>query len=281
MFVGSSHVAHLKSILVDKKQSKLLPIKVCDFLSQSAFVGCEGLKIWSADEELNGIFNSRKKAWKYGNLWEDYSHTEVFPDWCIAMVGGNHCDDFFGHTLNYVITHVRAYYEKNLNDFMQQWLNELSPHIVSFFRTLELKCPLARLGFIAILPRPWWCNATKELARRIDHFIEFNLRVDYKLKVKLIRLKSLCYYDHRAVDSEDGSTVLPGMLERDLTHLNFWGYRALVNKVAIPVMDQIGAMIGYRSANYPGRIRKSILRKYRYNPYRKTTRNVNNLVKLT
>ena len=86
------------------------------------------------------------------------------------------------------------------------------------------------------------------------------------MKVKVIRphglLKFCAHPDPlRVVEN----ITLPGFLERDSVHLNYWGYRALVNEMAIPLVDYRAAKLNYRSGDYPGKIRKSVLRKRRFN----------------
>ena len=100
------------------------------------------------------------------------------------------------------------------------------------------------------------------LAKQIEHFVSFNLRVDYNMKVKVIRPHSLLQFKAdpdplRVVEN----VTLPGFLERDSVHLNYWGYQALVNELAIPLMDQQASVLNYKSRDFPGKIHKSILQK--------------------
>ena len=91
-YVGSSHIHHLMGL----KYSASLPHHTRTFLSNSAFVGCGGLKFWSCKDELNGNFTSQYKLDKYGDLWRKYGSLKFNPDWFVTMLGSNDCDDYWG-----------------------------------------------------------------------------------------------------------------------------------------------------------------------------------------
>ena len=61
---------------------------------------------------------------------------------------------------------------------------------------------------------------------------------DHGIKVKTIKTPSLLeiryssYYPYG-----QQKEVLRSFLEADNTHLNYWGYEALVNEVGVPLMD--------------------------------------------
>ena len=91
------------------------------------------------------------------------------------------------------------------------------------------------------MPRYWWDDLTKELARRFNHHIEYNLHVNYKIKVKTIFVKSLLrYLILNEMPDNMGNEVLPGFLEADGSHPNYWGYQALVNEIVVPLTNHKG-----------------------------------------
>ncbi len=70
------------------------------------------------------------------------------------------------------------------------------------------------------------------------HFVEVRLHKEHGVKVKYIFPWGLMKYA-KLIDIPLGqqNDVLTGFLERDYTHLNYWGYRALLNELIIPIMD--------------------------------------------
>ena len=260
-FVGSSHVHHLMEV----SNSRALPAHTRRFLSESRFVGCGGLKFWTARDELNGVFTSEYKLNKYGNLWQSYDALDFKPDWFVTMLGGNDCDDYWGYLLKFLADDGPEMYNLHLENDIYIWMDAIAPHIVDFFTVLQNKCDTARLAYIPALPRRWWCDSTQELSRRIDEFISFNLRVDYNIKVKLIYPHSLLRFGIASPEaSRHENETVRGFLKHDWVHLNHRGYQAIINEVAIPLMDQRALVKEYRSRDFPGKARKSQLRKCRF-----------------
>ena len=99
------------------------------------------------------------------------------------------------------------------------------------------KCQCSK-AYIRILPRIWWSARAKELARRLDHYIEVVLRKEHNIRVKCFQPKSLQkFHTHSEIPDNNGNIVLSGFLEGDNTHLNYWGYQALLNDIVVPLMD--------------------------------------------
>ncbi len=264
-YVGSSHVHHL----MEMKFSESLPEHTRTFLSKSAFVGCGGLKFWSCKDELNGVFTSQYKLEKYGDLWHKYSVLDFKPDWVVTILGSNDCDDYWGYLMRFLAEEGKEKYQLHLENDIHIWIEALIPHIVNYFKTLQEKCKNACLAYVQILPRDWWCDSTQELTRKIEGFIGYNLRVDYGIRVKIIHPHSLLYFGVESTESHnfENATVRGFLDPADEVHLNPKGYQALVNEIAIPLMDQRAFALDYRSSNFPGKNRKSQLRKRRFNIY--------------
>ena len=187
-------------------------------------MGCGGLKFWSAPRELNGIFTTHRKFMTYGNLWQAFETAEYDPEWWCVFLGSNDCDDFWGHELWILAELGSVYHYKHIDKIIKDWLKQLSVHIVSFFKLLQCKKPEARIMYVTILPRIWWTDTAKELAWRIDHFVEVVLRKEHNIHVKCISAKRLLKFHTKAEIVENGGNeVLPGFLEGDNTHLNFRG----------------------------------------------------------
>ena len=73
--------------------------------------------------------------------------------------------------------------------------------------------------------------------------------------MKSIFARSLHKYTFFSVTPLNGSNgVLRGFLEADATHLNYWGYQALVNELVVPLKDHTGTMVNYRSKSTGGKM---------------------------
>ena len=111
IFVGSSHVAHLKDVTEKTKMLAHTPKKFVDFLADARYVGCGGLKYWSAPQELNGIFHDDWKAEKYGNLWAAYDELNFTPEWWVGILGSNDTDDFCSYGQKLYDDHGYSYFD--------------------------------------------------------------------------------------------------------------------------------------------------------------------------
>ena len=93
LFIGDSNMHHLSCIQFDTK----LFHESREFICELKFVACGGVKWWSAEEELNGVFQSQAKADKYGNQWQQLFDSDVTPDATVLCIGSNDADDFHSH----------------------------------------------------------------------------------------------------------------------------------------------------------------------------------------
>ena len=128
---------------------------------------------------------------KYGNLWRKFDRKRFTPDWWVAIIGGNDTDDFWGFTMRLLAENGSEMYEDRVDDYVQNWLDALIPYIVDFFVSLVNRASSAKIAYVPILPRTWWCEKIRELASRINKFIERDLRIDYGIRVKSIFAVSL------------------------------------------------------------------------------------------
>ncbi len=237
-FIGSSHVARMR----DLPKSKALPNRVKRFLANTKFVGVGGLKYWTAQNELNGVFETEEKLANYGNQWATYKSLDHKAKWAIVILGSNDADDGNGYLSKQCALNTRSEYFKKAPKIVDEWLRELKPHVKDLFETVQKYCPEAALGYIPILPRVWWSSRAKELARRLDHMVTSQLLSEYNIRVKKFTTRSLFVEpDTRAVKDKTQDMINPAFLLSDNTHLNVSGYKCLLNNVLCKLMDLVGA----------------------------------------
>ena len=166
-FIGSSHVYRMNEL----QELTKIPDRVKDFLSECKFVGVGGLKFWTAEDELNGIFTCEEKLKRYGNQWEKYTNTYHEAEWAIVMLGGNDTDDSHGYFQLQGSKLCHMEFVSQLPKDIKAWLNDLRPHVVSFIKTIQDKCKKARIGYVLIMPRILWSREAWELGHRLYFMI--------------------------------------------------------------------------------------------------------------
>ena len=96
---------------------------------------------------------------------------------------------------------------------------------------LKSAFPNAELLYSKVLPRCWWGDNSRKLARWLDHYIVGILRKSHKIREIWARdCFSSHYHFHENVDF--------GMLKCDLTHLNYNGNKALIKATMSAVLNK-------------------------------------------
>ncbi len=130
----------------------------------------------------------------------------------------------------------------HIDDRMFEWLDELTPFVVKFFKSMLDRTENSKLAYMPILPRAWWSPKAREFGRRLDYIVGHVLKRDHDIRVKAISTQSLTETRWNIKFPYDSTKqTLRSFLETDNTHLNFWGYEALVNEVSVPLMDSVAA----------------------------------------
>ncbi len=125
---------------------------------------------------------------------------------------------------------------------MFEWLDDLTPFVVQFFKSMLDRAEESNLAYIPILPRTWWSPKAREFGRRLDFIIGHILKRDHDIKVKTLTTPSLLANRWNIKYPYDSvKQTLRAFLEVDNTHLNYWGYEALVNELSVPLMDSKAA----------------------------------------
>ena len=243
VFIGSSHVYHLGETMHHQAWRCHLNPMAADFLVNSDYVGVGGLKWWTLEREIHGIFTSPRKLAKYGNQWAQYLNRNHFPEAAIIINGSNDADDFNNCTLSAVpggIYDIDFY--ACATAIMEKWLAELKPVILQAIRhIIDILPHGTKLFYLPIIPRIWWHKNTRELANKLDHYITVTLKREHRININLLSIRSLIRYP--AVSEYDNiyRDLLPSFLEEDNTHLNIWGYECVIRDVAPSVMAYKGS----------------------------------------
>ena len=238
LFIGSSHVHHLReSMYFDEWKSHIAPAAV-DFLSASEYVGVGGLKWWTLENEIHGIFTNPAKFHKYGDQWSQYRQTGHCPEAAILINGSNDVDDYNNCTLS---APPNGIYDIDFNDcataIMEKWLSQLKPVIVSAITHVRDILPMnTKLFYLPILPRIWWHKKARDMANKLDHFVTVTLRREHNIHINMTSIATLVRYP--AISEYDNiyKDVLPAFMETDNTHVNLWGYEAILRDIAPSIM---------------------------------------------
>ena len=108
----------------------------------------------------------------------------------------------------------------------------------SFSKACWIGRRISKLAYIHIFSRVWWSAKAREFGQRLDFVIDHILKRDHDIKVKTINAPSLLEYRYNySFPYGQQREALRAFLKADNTHLNFWGYEALINEVGVPLMD--------------------------------------------
>ncbi len=241
LFVGDSNMYHLSTIQHDKN----LYHDARNFISKSNFVSCGGLKWWSAEAELNGVFQSQEKATKYGNQWKLFHDCNVKPDVTVLNIGANDTDDFHSHDYHLQRLLSTSEYKAQIDSDKELWLSQLIPEIEYVIDQIRHRVPDSKLYALPILPRVWWGAHARDLGNKLDHHISEVMRREQGINIYLIDNRSLFKDCKTRPLQHIKSNVIPGFYQSDNIHLNYWGFEALIRDLAAPVMDFVGTKSEY------------------------------------
>ena len=102
-------------------------------------------------------------------------------------------------------------------------------------RRIDLLFPGVRIKYVRIHPRPWWNEYHLRLASWLDHYVL--AKAGATLKIKRLHIPMLYEYKLKlGVKSPVRDRILPGLLEKDGTHLNKWGNCVLAANMCVPLL---------------------------------------------
>ncbi len=248
VFIGSSHVHHLADLIRfpvyhPETYNTVLHYKAHHFVREAQFIGVGGLKWWTMDDELHGVFTSNRKREKYGNQWLQFVNSGMIPDVAIIINGCNDIDDFNNRIMDTCYWTGSKQFARNADECLDEWFACLKPVIVNALDRIQKLLPNTRLCYLPVTPRKWWHKKSRELANKIDHFISYRLRQEHNIKVMLIGNGSFFKDSHHNALQNVFNDVNPALLERDFTHYNIWGYEALIRDLVHPVMGYYKSLI--------------------------------------
>ncbi len=157
-------------------------------------------------------------------------------------------DDFNGHACDLGDHLSTTIFESRIESDMAIWFNLLAPHIRDYFLEARSYAPNARFGYVPIMPRIWWTDAARKFARELDHYVVADIPRQAGFKIKKLPTRLLYEIpDQSDIFQGCKDDIMPGFLETDVTHLNYWGYECLLKEVGKPVLDYYRNM---KAGNY-------------------------------
>ena len=110
---------------------------------------------------------------------------------------------------------------------MKAWVDDWLPKIKN-----------SRFGYLPITPRPYWDRETIAFAHSLDMKVVNCIKKDLKIKVRMLNNRSL-FVNTKRVDSHlsGKDDVMVGFMDDDSTHYNYLGYCALVQDLAVAIVD--------------------------------------------
>ena len=228
LLFGSSHVLHLKSFLRQPK----IEDKYLNTTKNFAFVGVGGSTFEMIEKHIHGEELSQYQAY-LGSQWPEYKASPHVPTFTAILLGCNEVDQFDRD--------IKAKSRKYRNMRKLHWLEakmelnaafqRIKGHIDSVLSFLLRELPGTTLLYMKILPRFWWSNHARKLARWIDFYILVRVRQRRHIHIREIWLREV-FATHYHFEEQ----VMPGMIKTDCVHLNPNGNRALIYGMSRPLL---------------------------------------------
>ncbi len=159
-------------------------------------------------------------------------------------MGSNDADDFFHRTQEHNDILNEGTYLNKVEEDSQVWRKLLKSDIKAVFKELTDRAPSARIGYVPIIQRDYWNKPTGDFADSLDFYIYAQLCHEDGPKVKCLETRSLYNYIKKSdVPAHMNDDVITAFLQDDGLHLNNWGYEALLNDMAPPVMTYWSSIV--------------------------------------
>ncbi len=198
LYVGASHINHLKTHV--------------------------GGTTWSLLEgHLKGDGLNDNQTY-LGDQWSQLLDSGFKPKFIVILCGSNDTDKFQNSMEQNAKKWPKSIYWKYVDKKTKAAYKRITKKIDEVLLFLHTAFPEARLLYSKILPRCWWCNHTRTLARWLDHYIVSKLHRTYKVKEIWAKDVFKSHYQFMGC-------VEFGMLETDMIHLNQYGNRALISAI--------------------------------------------------
>ncbi len=225
LYIGLSHVSHLSTFA--KKGSTLITVKRA--LGRSHFIGVGGSTWMQCLQHIQGEDLPTKKQ-DLGNQWQEYLNLGITPSYITLVMGSNDVDQFQQSISGRDGKMDQRSNHWRINELEQKATFErIKPKIVEMLDFLRERYPDAVILYVNIVPRAWWGQHARQLARWLNYYILCTLRKRYR--VKEIWLRELFESKYTFFESP-----MFGMLDRDMTHLNSFGYKAFVQATMRPLL---------------------------------------------
>ncbi len=226
LYVGASHVNHLKSFLQQHQLSENASIA----FSRSYFAGVGGTT-WSLIEpHLKGQGLNQNQAY-LGDQWSELIKTGFTPKYIVLVCGSNDTDKFQNSIEQNARSWPKSMHWKYANKKLNAAYERITKKIDSVLLFLHTAFPEAKFLYSKILPRCWWGHHARMLARWLDHYVVCRLKRTYK--VKEIWARDVFKQPFHLTEC-----VEFGMLKTDMVHLNENGNRALISAIMKPLLHQ-------------------------------------------
>ena len=224
LFVGASHVNHLKSYVSQCDPNGKARLA----FSNSFFAGVGGTTFAKIQDDLKGIDLNENQAY-LEDQWTDLLDSGFTPSYIVIICGSNDTDKIHNKINCQCKAWPRSMFRKYAENTMKSSYEKITENIDSLMLLLHETFPEARFLYSKILPRCWWGVYARTYARWIDNYIISRLNRRY-------RVKEIWARDVFTAPFHLEDCVHFGMLRTDMIHLNNNGNKALISAIMKPLL---------------------------------------------
>ena len=180
LIIGASHVSHLENYVTNKHT----PARFSKPFENTFFLSVGGTTWEECLPHFRGEgLSPRQEAKEKGNQWISYYQSKIKPLFTIIILGSNSIDAF-DRSLRETELHSKnrdIFWRRAMFDFNATF-NAMIPHILNTLRVIRNNATYSDLLYVKVLPRSWWHQLTRRLARCVDCYITGRLRRMHRIK---------------------------------------------------------------------------------------------------